>query len=1011
MANGPIFRKWFKMNTVISIVIDDQPKFLMQAWNLVCSLMNTGDWPSANVSLIIHHTKAVNPRRLQLFSGLGAKLVQIEPWGNGQAVYCNKLRQLETPEVLNADLVFLLDTDVIIAKPLSTLATSAEIRGSIVDLPNPPYELWISLLSKTPFGGVELFSAVPNFSPNSVTLKANFNGGVYVLPKARLAILKNLWPKWTNFCLSHSDMLRDKTVHSDQMGFALAVLEADFDVDPLSVSENFPLHFDPETYQIIEPCELSIIHYHSCMDSHGLPKNVQVDWIDEQIRLVTEKIINRRREIFDNAIFWDFRYQTYPELGSGVGSRGGVLDYKRSTLQPYFQEFANKRVIDVGCGDLETTRGAPFTNYTGIDLSESALKIAKTKRPDWSFSDAPLTEYEDCCADLVLCLDVLIHQPNSDDAQSLIDQLVRISNTAIIASGHQGEVDENGIVFGHPPILDILNAHPDVDQAFEIGSYRGLSLALALKKRGEIKNINDISDDNLSWALSNSTSPQLLNDMVSLSRKHLSFFPQTIIRCFEYPWVASKLLNSFGKRVLDLGAGVSVLPLWLAENGLNVVTIDYHNLIRKLDNRLSWNEWGFLDFSLLDDRIVSINQDMTSFSDDLGFDVIYSVSVIEHMPADARRSMISRLKQLLRPDGRIILTLDLIPGSDSLWPFSEGKLVEEQGVHGELSDIIRELENTGLEVFELTTMRSIPDSRTDIAMLDLRQNTNTQFRTKSGTPSYLTKANQKKLLLHIGLPKTGTSGLQDFLSKNRQPLAELGVNYPEDKIRYGSVGLDRKHQSLVDALFAKNMSGIESYFGNEDFSTTFLSAEGLSHHFHDFGSEALSAFRKATAEYQVELFFVKRDLRNWLWSMYKQCLINPTNENFLYGTSLDFESFCDTSRMQMLMDHDGLIEAARSGYGAAKVHIGQFESHWQPSLELCLGFSLSNNFTHVKNINLSLADEFVSQIRNINANAQNESERLLNLVEFELEHGTKNETLIMYTEQAKAISNDPAGLT
>ena len=38
---------------------------------------------------------------------------------------------------------------------------------------------------------------------------------------------------------------------------------------------------------------------------------------------------------------------------------------------------------------------------------------------------------------------------------------------------------------------------------------------------------------------------------------------------------------------------------------------------------------------------------------------------------------------------------------------------------------------------------------------------------------------KKKLYLHIGMGKTGTTALQDFFAHNRQALGEMGISYPE----------------------------------------------------------------------------------------------------------------------------------------------------------------------------------------------------------------------------------------
>jgi len=107
---------------------------------------------------------------------------------------------------------------------------------------------------------------------------------------------------------------------------------------------------------------------------------------------------------------------------------------------------------------------------------------------------------------------------------------------------------------------------------------------------------------------------------------------------------------------------------------------------------------------------------------DLGenYDVVYSVSVIEHMPAEVRRTVIMRISHLLRPEGRLFLSLDLIPGGELLWNYNEGQIVDAQD-HGAIDDLKAELAAAGLAVISESNIRGMPMSRTDVAYLVCRK--------------------------------------------------------------------------------------------------------------------------------------------------------------------------------------------------------------------------------------------------------------------------------------------------
>ena len=102
--------------------------------------------------------------------------------------------------------------------------------------------------------------------------------------------------------------------------------------------------------------------------------------IDRQIERVNKAIGQLWQEAFPNDTFWQWRYLTDPELGSGIGSRGQPLLGKRELLATLLEAIAPTSVIDVGCGDGEATRDLPMPGYVGIDVSSEAVRRAKIGR-------------------------------------------------------------------------------------------------------------------------------------------------------------------------------------------------------------------------------------------------------------------------------------------------------------------------------------------------------------------------------------------------------------------------------------------------------------------------------------------------------------------------------------------------------------------------------------------------------------------------------------------------------
>jgi len=218
---------------------------------------------------------------------------------------------------------------------------------------------------------------------------------------------------------------------------------------------------------------------------------------------------------------------------------------------------------------------------------------------------------------------------------------------------------------------------------------------------------NDIGESDLAEALRTSPDPTLLSELVNLSRELFGWFTKQTSRCYEYVWLAQKTKAFRNLAILDIGAGVSPLPVWLAHNHNSVFTIDNHNVQRVIGrNERAWNEWGYLDYGAIDDRIISMNTDISEADfDPEMFHCAYSISTIEHMPAKTRRILWDKLSSWLKPGGDLLLTFDLIPGRENLWNLYGGKEVETIEVHGDLRSVRLEAQHAGfnrvhMEVFD-----------------------------------------------------------------------------------------------------------------------------------------------------------------------------------------------------------------------------------------------------------------------------------------------------------------------
>jgi hypothetical protein len=219
--------------------------------------------------------------------------------------------------------------------------------------------------------------------------------------------------------------------------------------------------------------------------------------------------------------------------------------------------------------------------------------------------------------------------------------------------------------------------------------------------------------------------PGLLNALYLLSIKELGFFPKVGSRAVEYPTVAYSVLKAslLGNRkrpetVLELGSGVSPIPIFLHDMGFKVITTDLHTVVRSINNKYNWNEWGFLDYSQIRPEIKSYNIDFAKLNiDKESVDFFISISVVEHMPAENRRKSFHIASRSIRVGGKFIITVDLSPKTNFLWNRNQGREVEDNNIHGTINDIRSELEKCAIKIDDLSIHRNLPFCGTDIACI------------------------------------------------------------------------------------------------------------------------------------------------------------------------------------------------------------------------------------------------------------------------------------------------------
>ena len=486
------------------------------------------------------------------------------------------------------------------------------------------------------------------------------------MPGPLLAVLSEAWGRWALWLLDHSDLLDAWAVHVDQVAMALALAAEGIGVLDLDSRWNVPTHIP--NYFPADASIPAVIHYHDQVDQIGLLKSTGIANIDNRIEEANAALAEVWRDELPNATFWDWRYRTNAELGSGVGSRGEPLEAKRLLLSHLLTVLNPTSVLDIGCGDGEATRGLAMPSYVGLDLSPEAARRAEQGRPTGEYHVGTLADYP-LTADLTLCLDVLIHQADVAAYTDLVQRLMRSAKTALLVSGYEKALSTNSpMVYFHEALSETIR-HIDPDsEIYLLREEHEITTFLVLKAPLK-RHPRDFGAPLLAQLMNRHPNPTRLLDLRVASWESIGFYPNHAPRLWEYPVVVDLIdqLIQPGAEVIDVGAGVNPLVPYLSSLGYIVHSLDPSHRETGLASNAHWNEWEFLDYADAGLAHRSWNCTLDQLPSDLKFDAVCSVSVIEHLSGSTRRALLREIADRLNPKGIVILTVDLVRGGDQLW--------------------------------------------------------------------------------------------------------------------------------------------------------------------------------------------------------------------------------------------------------------------------------------------------------------------------------------------------------
>jgi 2-polyprenyl-3-methyl-5-hydroxy-6-metoxy-1,4-benzoquinol methylase len=696
---------------IFTCVVDEQPRFHLEAlrW-YACLTELAGVDPH---DLVVQVVGGSFSDALDFVKAQGVTVRRIERFDE-RSPHCNKISgALRLAEDRPEGLVALCDADIaVLEDPRRLDLPHGCIAGKTVDAPLPPLDIVIDIFDAA---GVTIPPTVAlPWGPDQWTVSGNNNGGLYLVPGPLLPRVSSAWATWASWLLDRAELLEEWSVYVDQVAMALGLASEAIGSHPLEVRWNTPTH--DLTRIPAEPSVPAVLHYHQQVDRYGRIRPVGKPPIDGRIAQANEAI----DRIWSLASPEETYQGWLSELGSAAPSQT-VRERQRNLVGWVIAVVQPDSVLEVGCGDGDLIEDLPNGRYIGVDLSSDAVRQARQKHPGGEFVvgtfDHPIE------VDLVVALHLLTEIIVDASYQRMVDLLWQSTRNALVISGYEtppGDVDPRATF--HEPLSSTLHRVAPDAEVYPIAS-EGAVATFAVLRAVADGHPRDYPSSTLAPLVKRHPDPATLMEMRLEARRTTGFFPDHSPRLWEYPVVASLVETHLppGSRLLDIGAGVSPLAPFLTNRGYEVDTLDPSPVHRDWADHKEWDEWHYLDYGSAGLARKSWNCTLGELPREASYDGIYSVSVIEHVPASARRVLLNDISLRLRTGGLAVLTIDLVPGTEDLWNMNLRVQVDDPAVHGTLSEVIGECARVGLEVFHQETVRDWPDTHVEIGLLVARQ--------------------------------------------------------------------------------------------------------------------------------------------------------------------------------------------------------------------------------------------------------------------------------------------------
>jgi hypothetical protein len=686
----------------IACVIDAQPRFHLEALRWYACLTEVAGVEASD--LVAHVVGPLDSEPLRHLERQGVTVRSIDRFDE-RSPHCNKIAgALRLAQDGSDGVVVLSDADTaILDDPRRVERPVRSVSAKTVDSPLPPIEVLTRIFETA---GIPTPPDVPlPWGPDQRTIAGNCNGGIYILDAALLPQVSSAWARWARWLLDRSELLEDWAVHVDQVAMALALAAETIEWHSLDASWNTPTHY--QAFIPSDPPRPHVLHYHWEVDSSGLIKSVGRASIDGQIEIANSVIAQVFEVVAPSATLRRWHAGNEVPVALPTDATGALTSLAAS--------FGLPSVLEVAEAGRSVTQGLPVGERRVVIPSIEDLAALRSG----DVSDRS----EEHRADLTVALDVLQRVPTASEYHRLVELLWESAKGALVVSGFADSYGVRGVgEYFHEPLRRTLDlVAPDAEVYPVAGD--GSSETVVVLRTPNNPHPRDFGSKTLQPLIDRVPDPTALLTMRLAARTTTGFYPDHSPRLWEYP-VVEKLLTQHlepGSRLVDIGAGVSPLAPFLGSEGYLVETVDPSPILRDWSHHLEWNEWGYLDYAATGLASRSWNCALSQVPSRPFFDGVFSVSVIEHIPAKKRRSLLADISARTRIGGLVILTIDLQPGTDDLWNYNMDVRVDDPSKHGTMQSVVEECSAVGLELIHEDRVRDWPVTHVEIGLLALRQ--------------------------------------------------------------------------------------------------------------------------------------------------------------------------------------------------------------------------------------------------------------------------------------------------